>query len=85
MSLVPMAHPMPANNEREAHLRVLADKLLFKVERSGERFTLSARPTCQNRCGMSGSRSIRPRNCSAIGSCAASAAADFPWIYGGPV
>ena len=41
MGLVPMPHPMPANNEREAHLRVLADKLLFKVERSGERFTLT--------------------------------------------
>ena len=32
---------MPENNEREAHLRALADKLLFKVERSGERFTLT--------------------------------------------
>ena len=41
MGLVPMPHPMPANNEREVHLRVLADKLLFKVERSGECFTLT--------------------------------------------
>jgi len=41
MGLVPMPHSMPATNEREAHLRVLADKLLFKVERSGERFTLT--------------------------------------------
>lgn len=36
-----MAHPMPANNEREAQLCALAHKLLFKVERSGERFTLT--------------------------------------------
>lgn len=36
-----MPHPMPANNEREAHLRALADKLLFKIERRGERFTLT--------------------------------------------
>jgi len=36
-----MPHPMPANNEREAHLRALADKLLFKVEQSGGRFTLT--------------------------------------------
>ena len=41
MNLVPMPHPMPANNEREAHLRALADQLLFEVERSGERFTLT--------------------------------------------
>lgn len=27
-------------NEREQHLRALADKLLFKVEKSGDRFTL---------------------------------------------
>ena len=27
-------------NEREAHLRVLADKLFFTVEKTGERFTL---------------------------------------------
>jgi|SRR5215472_612218 len=39
--LVPMPQPMPTNNEREARLRVLADKLLFEVERSGERFTLT--------------------------------------------
>ncbi len=36
-----MPQPIPANNEREAHLRGLADRLLFKVERSGERFTLT--------------------------------------------
>jgi hypothetical protein len=36
-----MAQPVPTNNEREVHLRTLADKLLFKVERSGERFTLT--------------------------------------------
>jgi hypothetical protein len=41
MDLVPMSHLMPTNNKREAHLRALADKLLFKVERSGERFTLT--------------------------------------------
>ena len=36
-----MPRPIPANNEREAHLWALADRLLFKVERSGERFTLT--------------------------------------------
>jgi hypothetical protein len=29
-----------ATNEREQHLRALADKLLFTVEKSGARFTL---------------------------------------------
>ncbi len=28
-------------NERERHVRTLADKLLFTVEKSGDRFTLS--------------------------------------------
>lgn len=36
-----MPHPTPANSEREAHLRALAYQLLFRVERSGERFTLT--------------------------------------------
>ena len=36
-----MPHPMPANDEREAHLRALADQLLFKVDRDGEGFTLT--------------------------------------------
>jgi hypothetical protein len=27
--------------QRQQHLRVLADKLLFKLEKSGDRFTLS--------------------------------------------
>lgn len=38
---MPFHQPIPANNEREAHLRMLADRLLFKVERSGDRFTLT--------------------------------------------
>lgn len=38
---MPFRQPIPANNEREAHLCALADQLLFKVERSGERFTLT--------------------------------------------
>lgn len=29
------------SSQREAHLRALADKLMFDVERSGERFTLT--------------------------------------------
>jgi hypothetical protein len=41
MDLVAMSRPMPTNNEREAHLRALADRLLFEVEKSGERFTLT--------------------------------------------
>lgn len=36
-----MPRPMPTNNEREAHLRALADQLLFAVEQSGEHFTLT--------------------------------------------
>jgi hypothetical protein len=38
---VSFREPIPANDEREAHLRMLADQLLFKVERSGERYTLT--------------------------------------------
>lgn len=38
---MPFRQPIPANSEREAHLRMLADRLLFTVERSGERFTLT--------------------------------------------
>jgi hypothetical protein len=30
-----------APSERERHLRALIDKLLFRVEKSGDRFTLS--------------------------------------------
>jgi hypothetical protein len=41
MDFVAMPRPMPTNNEREAHLRALADRLLFEVEKSGERFTLT--------------------------------------------
>lgn len=33
--------PVAQSTERERHLRVLADKLLFKVEKRGDRFTLS--------------------------------------------
>jgi hypothetical protein len=33
--------PGGETNERGQHLRVLADKLLFKVEKSGGRFALS--------------------------------------------
>jgi hypothetical protein len=36
-----MQRSMPTNNEREAHLRALADQLLFEVEKRGERFTLT--------------------------------------------
>jgi hypothetical protein len=35
-----MSAPMQNPSKREAHLYALADSLLFKVERSGERFTL---------------------------------------------
>lgn len=35
-----MSAPMQSPSEREAHLYALADNLLFKVERNGERFTL---------------------------------------------
>ncbi len=34
------ANPSPSD-QREQHLRALADKLLFTVEKSGARFTLS--------------------------------------------
>jgi hypothetical protein len=33
--------PGARTNQREQHLRSLADKLLFVVEKSGDRFTLS--------------------------------------------
>jgi hypothetical protein len=35
-----MSAPMQSPSRREAHLYALADNLLFKVERNGERFTL---------------------------------------------
>jgi hypothetical protein len=35
-----MSAPMQSPSQREAHLYALADNLLFKVERNGERFTL---------------------------------------------
>jgi hypothetical protein len=36
-----MPDPKQTNSAREQHLRALADKLLFTVEKSGERFTLT--------------------------------------------
>ena len=43
--------------QREAHLRTLADKLLFRVEKSGDRFTLLrtadvSRPVCHSRLSL---------------------------------
>jgi hypothetical protein len=40
--------------KREAHLRALADKLMFNMEKSGDRFTLTrtvdvSRPVCHSR------------------------------------
>jgi hypothetical protein len=35
-----MPTPMQSPSQREAHLYALADSLLFKIERNGERFTL---------------------------------------------
>jgi hypothetical protein len=45
------------NRQREAHLCALADKLLFRVEKSGDRFTLSrtadvSRPVCHARLSL---------------------------------
>jgi hypothetical protein len=40
-------------NEREQHLRALAEKLLFKVEKSGDRFTLSRTSMSRGRYAMS--------------------------------
>jgi len=36
-----MGTSMQSPDEREARLRVLADQLLFKIEKSGDRFTLT--------------------------------------------
>ena len=33
--------PMQASTERESHLRRLAEQLMFTVEKTGERFTLT--------------------------------------------
>jgi hypothetical protein len=43
---------MQTINEREAHLRVLADQLFFVVEKTGQRFTLKrttdvSKPVCE--------------------------------------
>ena len=32
---------MPTSTDRESHLRRLADQLMFSVEKTGERFTLT--------------------------------------------
>jgi hypothetical protein len=37
----PQKTSVAPTGKREAHLRALADKLLFKIEKSGDRFTLS--------------------------------------------
>ena len=42
-----------SNEERESHLRVLADQLLFTVEKNGDRFTLKRtadveEPVCES-------------------------------------
>jgi hypothetical protein len=49
-----MSNVMQKQNEREAHLRVLADLLEFTVEKTGDRFTLTrtadvAPPVCEER------------------------------------
>jgi hypothetical protein len=43
---------MQTTDEREAHLRVLADQLFFVVEKTGQRFTLKratdvSKPVCE--------------------------------------
>jgi len=47
----------PNLNEREAHLRVLADKLFFTVEKTGEQFTLKRtvdveEPVCESNLSL---------------------------------
>jgi len=44
-------------DERESHLRVLADQLFFKVERNGDRFTLKRtadvlEPVCESNLSL---------------------------------
>jgi hypothetical protein len=44
-------------DERESHLRVLADQLFFKVEKNGDRFTLKrtadvSEPVCESNLGL---------------------------------
>jgi hypothetical protein len=50
-------HSAARTSQREAHLRTLAGKLLFRVEKSGDRFTLSrtadvSRPVCHSRLSL---------------------------------
>jgi hypothetical protein len=50
-------HSAARTRQREAHLRTLAGKLLFRVEKSGDRFTLSrtadvSRPVCHSRLSL---------------------------------
>ena len=49
-----MSNVMQKQNEREAHLRALADLLEFTVEKTGDRFTLTrtadvSPPVCKER------------------------------------
>ena len=44
-------------DERESHLRVLADQLFFKVEKNGDRFTLKrtadvSEPVCESNLSL---------------------------------
>ena len=46
-----------SNEERESHLRVLADQLLFTVEKNGDRFTLKRTadvetPVCESKLSL---------------------------------
>ena len=46
-----------SNEERESHLRVLADQLLFTVEKNGDRFTLKRtadveEPVCESNLNL---------------------------------
>ncbi len=57
-------------DERESHLRVLADQLFFTVEKNGDRFTLKrtadvSEPICESNLS-----STRQKNCFEHGNCA---------------
>ena len=57
-------------DERESHLRVLADQLFFTVEKNGDRFTLRRTADVSEPFAKVIWASTRPKNCFEHGNCA---------------
>jgi hypothetical protein len=62
---------MQEQGEREAHLRALADRLEFTVEKAGDRFKLTRTSDVSCPVYERSSLSRKRKSCSLPGSCAA--------------